>query len=279
MKLYLHIGLHKTGTSFIQKILNYNKELLNTIYNINLIKFNHKLWKYNNNNLKEVLDINIVENKINLISFEFLLPFTWLHKIHNYKDDIFKKNLNSLVNILKQKYINIDIHFIITLREQISYLESYYFQIVKTDNKYINFNDFINDINLYDLNYYELINSLIDVVGEKNVHYIWYENIFRINGEKYYIELFLNIITNKNINVEIIDFSKINNYMFNVSPDIKVIDEFYNKNIVEKKVLRKKYQSEKNINYYKNLFDQKLKSTLMEYYKPSNEKLNIIYYT
>ena len=30
---------------------------------------------------------------------------------------------------------------------------------------------------MYDLNYYELINSLIDVVGEKNVHYIWYENI------------------------------------------------------------------------------------------------------
>ena len=135
-KLYIHIGLHKTATSSFQYLLQnvdnskfMLKHKINFIRNLNSIKKNH----------------------INILSKEgWIMPY--FNKTFQGNNEKIWKGKKLISNIdLKhseietyKKSINykLDVSVICVLREQSSYIESFYLQQVKTKQINLNFNDF-----------------------------------------------------------------------------------------------------------------------------------------
>lgn len=268
-KLIIHIGLHKTATTLIQLILKQNKKNLSNLYKINYIIWNIKT----ENETKEKIEIEL-KNKIkigyiNLISYENFFPYYWFNKSENN----FNNCLEKIYTISNKN--NYDTSIILTLREQVSYIESYYIQLLR-QNKKFRFEEFIkNNIDIYNLNYYDLIN----IIKEKfsNVKYIFYELLFEKDiedNEKYYFEKFMSLFSNIDINC--IDFVKENICERNIGIGKDKIKYFMETNDIKQiKMLRKKFQSNPTINYYKKLMSPELKTKLIDYYKESNAKIGL----
>lgn len=267
--LIIHIGLHKTATTLIQLILNQNKEILLNLYKINYIKWTIKTQNISEELLEKKLKNNIKIGYINLISFEGLIPFYWFYK----SDDLFDSGLQKIYSISNKN--NYETSIILTLREQVSYIESYYIQQLR-QNKKFKFNEFIkNNIDIYNLNYYDLINKIKKKFS--NVKYIFYELLFEKDiedNEKYYFEKFMSLFSNIDINC--IDFVKENICERNIGIGKDKIKYFMETNDIKQiKMLRKKFQSNPTINYYKKLMSPELKTKLIDYYKESNAKIGL----
>lgn len=138
------------------------------------------------------------------------------NSIENIKDKLneFKKNIDYELNV----------EIICVLREQASYIESFYLQQVKTNYIKEDFNEFKKKINLDTFYYSKFINNLQKYF---KVHYLWYETIL-INKTKTSFKPLFDIIglgnnfndipyktsiSNINIETSTIDkFLKINEY-------------------------------------------------------------------
>ena len=215
---------------------------------------------------------NIKIGYINLISFEGFIPFYWFYK----SDDFFNDSLQKIYSISNKN--NYDTSIILTLREQVSYIESYYIQLLR-QNKKFKFEEFIkNNIDIYNLNYYDLINKIKKKFS--NVKYIFYELLFEKDiedNEKYYFEKFMNLFSNIDINC--IDFVKENICERNIGIGKDKIKYFMETNDIKQiKILRKKFQSNPTINYYKKLMSPELKNKLIDFYKESNAKIGLKLY-
>ena len=178
--LFFHIGLHKTATSSIQSLLHnpINKSFFKE-NNINVLK---KDFYVSLENMKK----NIKKNKINVISREgFILPnFSQIFIANKYvvmpptetnrhfnTIEQFNKKIENLKNSLD---FDFEVHIICTLREQASFIESFYLQQVKTNIIKDNFESFKKNIN-FDIFYYS--NFIEELEKFYKVHYLWYETL------------------------------------------------------------------------------------------------------
>lgn len=160
-KLFIHIGLHKTATT----------------------SFRHML---NNNIFLEFMKSNIKHGFVNVISLEGKIIFIINTKVFNTKVFNDKYNFTNAINALNN-YIHTEI--IVVLRNQASYIESFYLQQVKTNLMKVKFDEFKKNINYFEFHYKPYIETLSNNFNK--VHHFWYEDIFL--GELLFFKKFYNI--------------------------------------------------------------------------------------
>ncbi len=104
MDIVIHVGLHRTGSTFLQK------EVFPKLQNVNYV------YRYNMNSRNQLLAVKLDENKINLISEEGLTR-------HNFRDD----NETSMIEISNRIYrVFPDARIILVLRDKKEWLNSLY---------------------------------------------------------------------------------------------------------------------------------------------------------
>ncbi len=263
IKTIIHIGLHKTATTLIQSILYNNKSVL-TLANINYINWDtHTEYQQ--------IDDKILPNKLNFISCENFFPVPWLYQ----EMDSFEKALKTVKD--KQDKLNLEIQFIVTLREQVSYIESIYLQKIKTGKTTKTFEEFIqDDIQIYKMNYLNYIGKIKEFFPQTIVKHLWYETIFKkkdkINAEKYYIQKFLKLFCD--ISTDKLNLFHKKRYWRNINISKEDITDFLQINKKKERCeLRKKIQNKAQINYYKGIICSELKKELQDKYNYSNQKL------
>lgn len=174
-KLYIHIGLPKTGTTIIQSILKDKiKELRKE--NITYVDFYDFLTAIRMGSIPDCkeffinLNKQIPDNQSLLISSEFLVGMAAYPKMHFLSVD-------SISQMLHQTTSMFDVYIIIYLRRIDLWLESMYTQTV-SDGATLSFDDYVNQNNIYVLDFYKLILSYSDRFGKD-------KTIVRLYDKKY----------------------------------------------------------------------------------------------
>ena len=201
--------MRKTATTTLQ---NYFRN--NYFNNFNYIGAKHNIRNVSTKNysLSDTLFPLIKKDKVNFISYENLIYFDYEYNIFSDYRSYQKKviptyksiyKLNEELEKLKNKIdYKLDISIIIVLREQSSFIESYYKHNVKRKFTTKPFNKFLLDLDLDKFKYSYYINELDKLFKLKvfwyddQVHY--YKDIFKLLNIKYNINT--NIINNKGIN-------------------------------------------------------------------------------
>ncbi len=231
-ELFIHIGVHKTGSSAIQHFMDNNREILLKKYNLYYPKvvgdrnwFQHNFFasdlkKGNNTSIKKFLETEAkISNRILLSSESFAGTATIPNDLKSIKDSFDR------------------IKIIAYLRRQDLWLESVYRQLIKTDKIIIRetfdvwFEKFLeNPENMYFCDWMELLDNWADVFGAENIIVRPYEKTQFLEGNL--INDFLNILEinynnndfynnartyNKSFNLEATDFLR----LMNNSPKIQ----------------------------------------------------------
>ena len=210
----IHLGIGRTGTTYLNKIF-FEKLSNNNI--INYIKTNTKEYKEFSNIIKienkqkyeceknKILKIlNYSTNKINLISDETLLP----NQNSQISFDIFYHRINEIFENPK---------IIITLREQVSAIKSYYLSNNKyiQENKFLSFEKFLFDFvyHSHKYKYFGILKykNLLQYFSDKNnnLYLFLYEDL-KMNPSKYFDE-WLSILEVKDYRIAV------NSYNFNIN--------------------------------------------------------------
>ena len=157
--IYLHLGLHKTGSTSIQNFLCANQKKLigrGVLYpkagRLNNSDGHHNFaWEINKD---ERLESNVSDQWNNLAK-EIMLNKPNLVVISS--EDFEKFNLEE-IRVLKNKLMRYQVKIIIYLRRQDKWHQSLYKQLVKTGNTYYSFNEYLDINNRQRKNdYYELL--------------------------------------------------------------------------------------------------------------------------
>lgn len=213
IEMIIHVGLPKTLTTLLQKILSENSEKFllknNILYPETFAAFqglnNRNHWYF----------CKLFKNKIKI---------QWLHELtknidqqellKNFKLELKeKKNVNKiiiscegLVFATKNDLINIQkifenykIKIILVLRKQDELIYAYYNQLVKSRNLTINFNKFCEQLINYKnekknytyelnkiLNFESIISKYINVFGKKNLKVLFFEEEKKILVQKFF---------------------------------------------------------------------------------------------
>lgn len=197
MKVFVHIGLSKTGTTFLQKNLfpnidDYTTYVKSEFPPLIYVDKNNSYYQrtlYKRKNIKSI--------KHNFINKKDLLGF-WLKRRINY---YFSEDSNYLVsseglagaghaplanariNARMLKLIFGEVEIILVLRRQEDYIFSIYRQLVFKENRYgrfVSLNEFLNMKNnkwIKNFDWYELFQIYSKTFGEQNVHLFPYELI------------------------------------------------------------------------------------------------------
>lgn len=186
--IYLHIGVHKTGTTSIQESLDLNKRKLlkNGIYFPVIIKNrirNPKNWVINhgvalycmfsdypeNYLLKPISKVTIFnkKNKLNLIKELNKFNKSSAHSMILSGEDISllsENNLKVLRSFLLTEIPKGDIRIIISFREPIKIFTSHFQQNIKSGQSVIN-----QELNQFDNFYFKRVSKFINVFGKENI--------------------------------------------------------------------------------------------------------------
>jgi len=208
MKLFIHLGLNRTGTHNIRFNLwekhpqiNYlgknqkgpgrkHLELTELISKLN----NDDFDKQFNEILKKAEELKLVSEKTNLISDEQM----WVDAFHYQNDNDNYRTLSrflSRTNLLFKK-INVDVYFFYVIRNQADLITSFYSRISPELGGSLTFNgeeliQFLKNDNstqstikrfLSGFKYFELHKNLSDAVGEDKIKFFLYENLWDNNG-------------------------------------------------------------------------------------------------
>jgi hypothetical protein len=190
-KLIIHIGFHKTGTSFLnQKFFPVHSEI-------------HHLGKpYDHDSpIREFVE-RIVgpkeydPEKCKVLYDEYIRPFRE-DKIVSISDGrIATRIIDNNLKEIPKRLLNVtsDVAVIITIRRQYDYLKSLYVQKVGSDNEKKSFNQWFDDnweggTKIKDqLEYLDKIQAYLDVLGKEKVKVCIYEN-FRENISEFLQDL------------------------------------------------------------------------------------------
>lgn len=227
MKLFLHIGLHKTGTTFTQR------EIFQKIANKNIHYYGPDLGIYNkklfNRYVLNILNKNKTKkNKKIIVSHEVLLQ--------KKKNDFeFEKNIQEIkINFKKFNPI-----IILSLRYQPDWIVSIYKDALRHGYFIMNFEKFIKskkNFNLEKIDYVKLVKLLIKSFGKNNIHFIFYEDLK--NNKKSLVDKYSRIFKEK-INYKNINFQK--KHTVNISNlGVRIILTYYNFFKYNKKIYLKK---------------------------------------
>ena len=263
-KVYIHIGLPKTGTTSVQNFLFKNREeLINfgflypeTITSKNFIKGN-KLIGYNSLN-----DHNFIHDMKNY-GYEFHDIF-FLKLIEEIKNNnncdkliISSENLifaeKDFIKKIRSLFMGKEIKIIFTQRDYINWLNSYYYETIFSGRSTWSFSKFFNKMKSEILPYNKKINLWINIFNKKSFNLIEYNN-----NEKY-IKNILNLFEiptdiiekykyceeyrdNKSpFNLQLLVFFNLSTKNLSFSDFIKQKKIFLNNNFIEENKDKKKY--------------------------------------
>ena len=219
MKLYIHFGFPRTGTTTLQVHLypnhpqinylgrypktNPKLELIDLISNLNNDDFDKRYIKI----LIKVKELYLDPNKINLISYEYII-WDAIHYDNSYRNpdpnDINFRTVSRTVSRINSLFskIHVDVYFFCSIRNQSDIIFSAYkvtspeinasltftgeeiIQYLKTKNtKKPKIKRFLNGFN-----YYELYNELSKVVNKNKIKFFLYEE-FRDNFDNFVSDL------------------------------------------------------------------------------------------
>jgi hypothetical protein len=194
--IYLHVGSHKTGTTFLQNFLSKNYEALKEqgfdyLISNCIWSAHHPLgWSF------QGMDYN---------SLKTLCSWTDYGVINRLEDEIRQSNCNSFIisseNLYQLKNIefierfflrfkDFDMKPIIFLREQASFIESWYYELIRADYYKLtdDFCDFIDNPR-YELNYYKAISEWSNLVGRQNLIVSNFSQAKHYGIDKYFLEI------------------------------------------------------------------------------------------
>lgn len=265
-KIYIHIGVHKTGTTSIQTIFKENREEILNKIGIKFINFPNKETK--KLNMKEKLfslqkDLLSMkdESDVFLVSSESLVG-----KMSNHYRET-KKIAKNIFDIIPKELFSVEI--IIFLRKQEFFIESLYKQMIQQGESF-SIKKFIDSINLgFDYNWLNLVDYYAGLFGKRNVKICLYPEQ-NLDNPTSSINVFSEAL-GYNIN----QFYK-ENKNISISPSslylMKAVNEYLPEN--NRRELRSALQSPNFIvNNKFPLFDIELKKKINEYYSKSNEEL------
>lgn len=167
-KCIIHIGAHKTGTTFLQRNLFLNKSIIQNNSNFVIIKpaeeisylearkfFQNEIFNPVPNYEPYIENYNKLfskyENKDLIISDESFLAHSALH--------LFKSlypQFNDVINSIKNIFKNYEIKIILTTRKIPSFIISCYYQSIK-EGYGIEFNDFFQSLDLYHFSWKKIL--------------------------------------------------------------------------------------------------------------------------
>ena len=247
IKIYYHIGLPKTATTFIQYNLKLNS-------NMGLYDYYPKIMKINGSRLK---------TRTVIMSDEKYIP---LFGETPYGSNKIKNKIRDLY-LLNKMY---KCHIIIYLRRQDKLINSIYKQISKENNKIVpRFNTFIKEKCFY-FSYVELLNSFKQYFkGNIIIDYYDYLENKIINSKDFFINFWQKIFLNKL--PRLVD-ENYRNISLNSNDSIKI-------NELKKKGLNTQYIRKifeiKQTNFEDNdsFINDELKDIIIEFYIDSNRKI------
>jgi hypothetical protein len=174
-KIYLHVGTPKTGSTAIQYFLKMNNERLQAqdfVYPLDIVSEENwgNYYKSGGN----------IEKIINSPTDDFQKAMQMKEVIDQYPQNIIlscevitnsiAQNGIGLLRELKDICANHEIHIIVYLRPQIEVYESYYAEFVKYWNFALDMEDFWDKHRIRILNYQEILQRILEVIPEENVH-------------------------------------------------------------------------------------------------------------
>jgi hypothetical protein len=186
LKIYLHIGLEKTGTTSIQEFLTYKRdELINKkiLYAKSLHLPNNEYISVAFRNEEYVDDLRIkhnITNPLQILKFREIIKDNLQQEINKYNPDILiisnehissrikeEEERKNLINFLRN--FSDDITMIVYLRRQDKFLESLYSTSIISGNTY-SFEKFFQQI-IYrqDLHFYKFLKSWEEFINKKNI--------------------------------------------------------------------------------------------------------------
>jgi hypothetical protein len=290
MRIIIHLGYPRTGTTFLQKNIfplhkeinflgpvNYqNKDNIKiTQDDLNLISIMNNEYDLDNQLVNEI-DKDVIEyfdeKKINIISTEAYTMFQNAH--YNFRD------LRYLEILLNKKYARVQFDFLIILRNQYDLIKSlYYFNYHKISEllKIKNFKLIINSLHncktdnfdkplnsfLRNYDFYHLNNKLLNKFRKSNIKYLFYEDF---------------LFHKKNFSNELSNFLEIEkNYTFNLfntepinSRKTEFNKDYFIKSRTYKFLKSKIYLFLKDIIPFKKI----LKKIFLDYFIYSNTRYN-----
>ena len=222
MTIFLHIGLSKTGTTFVQHCFNQpqiDTQLREGFQLKQSINASTIIWALvkkdiisvgskNGDPIERFLNYENVSNATRvevrkLIRGEIQDSVRHLFFSAEGISDlaVFNKkfvNSKSFVQIIKdfvlQSNLTQKLKIILTIRRQDQFLESSYMQNIRTGST-LSFDDYVKLIPMKNLSWLTLIEHLTDVVGNKNLIVLPYESeLHRLNGNAHFLQPLLKSI-------------------------------------------------------------------------------------
>ncbi|GAX60366.1 Glycosyl transferase, group 2 family [Candidatus Scalindua japonica] len=201
--VYLHIGLHKTGTTAIQwflfSIMNLLKEDASAFYETKSVGLVNEIYR----------KVHGSESDLDAILNEISMKYNNLHErtiiISNeelsgttrtgYKDS------GLLANVIKYIFRDFNVKICVFVRRQDTFLESFYVHGLKVGLYQHSFHEYLNRIDRYAFNWYTLLEKYEQLFGYENMTVIPYEELAKDNTKviKHFFESINVNITTKNI--------------------------------------------------------------------------------
>jgi len=159
-KVYVHIGTHKTGSSYIQENLKLYPWYVSIGYDLGVALYqNSPLQAHEIKKWQEIMKDNL-KHEVNFISCEGFCGDPY----RNYANiDVIAMNLSE---ILKDYQVKI----IVFTRRQDQFIESLYNQILK-EGENINFSDFLKTIDIYGFDWKKILNKYNEYFDLAWLHY------------------------------------------------------------------------------------------------------------
>ena len=199
----MHIGAHKTGTTFLQACLALGKEkfksesisIVNRQDMIDEEAIFENLWGY----LKGDLTLpNAVENSKGQLYQEIVASG---NNVLISNEDLFKNirkfgdfyaKASKGIEFFQNLFEDYEIHVVFYIRNQIDYVSSIYTQFVHLGRSY-SFNEFLKGELPKHLNWYKAVKKMEAVISKDLIHVETYESIIEV-GESQFYERFLTLL-------------------------------------------------------------------------------------
>lgn len=311
MRIIVHLGYPRTGTTFLQKNIFPLHKQINLIgpcnyHNIYDIKINHNDLNFISQNHSEndlankniyKLDKNFIQyfdtKKVNVISSE---TYTMFQNIfYNFKD------LRYLEILINKSFKNVKFDFLIVLRNQYDLIKSIYHFNYHKISEILRIKDFklifdfldkeipdkydfpLNQF-LYNYDFYQLHNNLLSKFKNSNINYLFYEDLK--NNKKYFVDNFCNLMNlDKDYTEELFNKRTVNSRKAELNKDFYIKSSTYSlinsqiysriKNLVPFKNIMKKFFINNLLysNFKYTAEEEKIFQTkIKNYYENSNSK-------
>jgi len=196
-KIIIHLGVHKTATTYLQNTLWKNIETLKekNIAYISLGKMRSGITStisndnYDANQVREV----IIKNLENYDNYNTVLMSD--ENILGGINDIFAHSTISpkyeiRINKIKEAFKNNKVTYFLAIRNYSQYYSSIYCEFLRHTKKYISFKNFMAKFNFLQFGWQDLVKNLLEIIDIKDLYVFKFEDF--VKNDDFYFNSILN---------------------------------------------------------------------------------------